>query len=336
MINFTLTAKEIVPNSPKKSIVPVTVYIKDQNDNYPEFSENTYEVHVPEDCETGTTVAWLRAFDEDSGNYGTKGIRYTSLGGSLAQTYVFVQKKNSVSNFDGKIDIFICSLTLDYHTGLITVKQSGVAFDRELASRHYLTVEARDDLGKGNRNTAQLIVNIVDVNDNAPTFLQNKYEAVLLENEERFDAPLVVEAFDVDLNGTRNSEILYSIVSSDYSRNFTIDSKRGIITPSAPMDFEALPIIVAGKVEPFVRPLRLTIRARDLGTPSLSSDVAVIVYFKDVNDNAPSFERAVYKKNVLEDLPGGTSVLQVSLFYCSILNMALIFFLNQFQGKGLG
>lgn len=84
MVNFTLTAKEIVPNSPKQSVVPVTVYIKDQNDNYPEFTDNTYEVSVPENCALGTTVAWLQAMDDDSGYYGTKGIRYTNLGGSLA------------------------------------------------------------------------------------------------------------------------------------------------------------------------------------------------------------------------------------------------------------
>ena len=85
---------------------------------------------------------------------------------------------------------------------MITIKHTGPSFDRELVSRHYLTVEARDDLGKGNRNTAQLIVNINDVNDNPPVFLQNKYEAVLLENAERFESPLIVEAFDIDLNGT--------------------------------------------------------------------------------------------------------------------------------------
>ncbi|XP_058798620.1 cadherin-23 isoform X2 [Phymastichus coffea] len=289
VLNFTLTAKEIVPNSPKKSIVPVTIYIKDQNDNYPEFTESIYEVHVPEDCAAGATVAWVQALDEDSGNFGTKGIRYTNLGGSLAH-----------------------ALRLNYHTGAITVKEPGALFDRELVSRHYLTVEARDDLGKGNRNTAQLIVNINDVNDNAPAFLQNKYEAVILENENHFDAPLVVEAFDVDLNGTRNSEILYSILPSDYSRNFTIDAKHGVIAPLKPMDFEVLPTHLAnGKVEPFIRPLKLTVRARDMGVPSLSSDVAVTIYLKDVNDNAPSFERAVYTKNVAEDLPGGTSVLQV-------------------------
>lgn len=192
---------------------------------------------------------------------------------------------------------------------MITVKQPGASFDRELVARHYLTVEARDELGKGNRNTAQLIVVVNDVNDNAPVFRQSRYEAVLLENEECFEQVLAVEAFDGDLNGTRNSEVVYSLVASEYSRNFSVDAKRGVLAPAAPMDFESLPY-VEGDVGP-VRALKLMLRARDLGVPSLSSDVAVVVHFKDVNDNAPAFERAIYKKNVPEDWAGGTSILQV-------------------------
>lgn len=39
-----------------------------------------------------------------------------------------------------------CRLHLNPMSGIITVKQSGGEnFDRELVSRHYLTVEARDD-----------------------------------------------------------------------------------------------------------------------------------------------------------------------------------------------
>ncbi|XP_026823898.1 cadherin-23 isoform X2 [Ooceraea biroi] len=286
-VNFTLVAKEVTPISPKYSTVPVTVFIRDQNDNYPEFTESVYEVSIPENCAEGTTVAWVQALDEDSGNFGTHGIRYTTLGGSIAH-----------------------ALLMNPLTGVITVKHPGPSFDRELVARHYLTVEARDDLGRGNRNTVQLIVNIDDVNDNTPAFLQNKYEAVLLENENHFESPLIVEASDNDLNGTRNSEIVYSLMSSEFSRNFTIDPKRGVVTPTHPLDYEALPIN-QGHKETFIRPLKLTARARDMGIPSLSSDIPLTIYLKDVNDNAPVFERTSYKKHIHEDLPGGTSVIQV-------------------------
>lgn len=84
VINFTLVAREVVSFQPKYSAVPVTVFIKDQNDNYPEFTMNVYEVNIMENAEVGTTVAWAQALDEDSGNYGSRGIRYTHLGGSIA------------------------------------------------------------------------------------------------------------------------------------------------------------------------------------------------------------------------------------------------------------
>lgn len=61
--------------------------------------------------------------------------------------------------------------------------------------------------GKGNRNTAQLVINIEDVNDNAPMFLANKYEARLLENEKEFENPLVLEARDIDLNGNKITKL---------------------------------------------------------------------------------------------------------------------------------
>lgn len=109
--------------------------------------------------------------------------------------------------------------------------------------------------------------------------------------------------------GTRNSEISYALVSSEFSRNFTIDPKLGLVTP-IPLDYEALPTN-QGYKENFIRQLKLTVRARDAGTPSLTSDVPLIIYLKDVNDNAPVFERSLYRRSIAEDLPGGTSVIQV-------------------------
>lgn len=110
--------------------------------------------------------------------------------------------------------------------------------------------------------------------------------------------------------GTRNSEIVYALISSEFSRNFTIDPKRGVVAPIRPLDYEALPIN-QGHKEMIIRQLRLTVRARDLGTPSLTSDVPLVIYLRDVNDNAPVFEKATYKRNIREDLPGGTSIVQV-------------------------
>lgn len=45
-MNFTLVAKETVQDNPKFSTVPVIVYIRDMNDNFPEFSKPLYEVSL--------------------------------------------------------------------------------------------------------------------------------------------------------------------------------------------------------------------------------------------------------------------------------------------------
>ncbi|XP_059472366.1 cadherin-23 [Neocloeon triangulifer] len=287
-MNFTIVAKETVPNNPKYSSVPVTVFIRDVNDNFPEFTEPFYEVSVPENSKMGTTVAWVQAMDEDSGNFGTQGIRYTSVGGTSAEI-----------------------LHLDAITGVITIKSNDISFDRELISRHYLTVEARDDLGRGNRNTVQLTLNILDVNDNAPVFAQDKYEAKIVENSDDFNPPLFIEAYDEDLNGTANTEIYYSIVAGNALRNFTIDAVTGRVRPSSLIDFEKLP----GSSQNGVRAMNLVIRAQDRGEPkSLFSEVSLIVYVQDANDHAPRFEKMHYTASIPEDLEGGSPVVQVHAY----------------------
>ncbi|KAK9884479.1 hypothetical protein WA026_007322 [Henosepilachna vigintioctopunctata] len=280
-INFTLIAKEMVKHSPKFSEVTVNVNILDRNDNFPEFTRSIYDVSIPENCDVGTTIAWIQALDDDSGDFGTKGVRYTNLAGSISH-----------------------QLNLHPTSGIITVKTAGGPnWDREQVSRHYLTVEARDNLGAGNRNTVQLIISIEDVNDNPPLFFHNKYEARLLENKRQFEIPVKVEARDADLNGTKNSEIEYSLFG-ELHENFTIHALTGVIEPKFPMDFELL----EGSPKENVRTLLLTIRAKDLGVPSLFSDVPLVIYVQDVNDNTPIFEFTYYNKTILENITEGTTI----------------------------
>ncbi|XP_066258040.1 cadherin-23 isoform X2 [Euwallacea similis] len=287
VINFTIVAKEVVQVNPKFSEAPVIVRILDRNDNYPEFTKNSYEVWVPENCEAGTTVAWVQALDDDSGTYGTMGVRYTNIAGSIANL-----------------------LNIHPVSGIITVKTpGGLSWDREQVSRHFLTVEARDDLGNGNRNSVQLTINLEDVNDNSPIFVQRTYEARILENAPSFQSYLKVEARDADLNGTKNSEIEY-LLMGELHQNFSISAKTGVITPKQPIDFE----FIEGPEEENVRILYLTVRARDMGSPSLFSESPLLVYVEDVNDNPPIFEYYFYNTSIHENTDGGTPIMQVQAF----------------------
>lgn len=52
-----------------------------------------------------------------------------------------------------------------------------------------------------------------------------------------------------------------------------------------------------------------------LGTPQLSDSTDVEITVTDVNDNPPKFSQESYLVSVSEDVPIGTSILQVSVFY---------------------
>lgn len=284
VLNFTIVAKEITADA-KMSSVPLIVFIKDRNDNIPQFSKTTYNVAVPENIAAGVSIVRIEAVDLDSGNFGSQGIRYTGITGSIAQL-----------------------LNLDPNTGIITVKSTaGSFFDRELYEKHYLTVEAKDFLGEGNRNTVPLVITLEDINDNLPIFLQRKYETRLFENRKAFETLLQVEARDADVNGTRNSEVFYEIIDGEFKENFTIDSVTGIVKLRSPIDFEKL----TRNHKSSIRPIQLTVQASDGGNPQQFSQVPVVINVQDENDFAPRFEKAFYEATINEELVGGTSILTV-------------------------
>lgn len=201
---------------------------------------------------------------------------------------------------------------MDSKTGSISIRAPGEQeFDREIISTHYLTVEARDNLGQGNRNTVQLVLSIIDVNDNPPIFMERQYEGKLLENKIAFEMPLIVKAKDADLKSTRNSEITYHIVDGEFKEHFAINNTTGLITLRQPMDFEAVKVREK-RASSSILPIFLTIIARDQGAPSLSSRATIIVYLIDVNDVAPVFERKHYAVEIPENLLGGTVIAEVS------------------------
>lgn len=66
------------------SAAHVQIFIIDQNDNYPEFTQSVYNVTIPENSEVGTFITQIKAHDKDSEDFGTMGIRYKNLRGGIA------------------------------------------------------------------------------------------------------------------------------------------------------------------------------------------------------------------------------------------------------------
>lgn len=84
---------------------------------------------MPENAPFGTVIGTVRATDQDSGEFGTQGIRYSLLPGSIAD-----------------------ALAIDPLSGAVSVGPAGSGvLDREKVSQLIVMVEARDSLGSGNR-----------------------------------------------------------------------------------------------------------------------------------------------------------------------------------------
>ena len=66
----TIVAREMVQEKPKESRANIQVHIRDVNDNPPEFQTDSIEVFVAENVGPGSTLAWIRAEDKDSGILG--------------------------------------------------------------------------------------------------------------------------------------------------------------------------------------------------------------------------------------------------------------------------
>lgn len=101
-------------------------------------------------------------------------------------------KINLVVTIDKKcfmaLSSFHTSFTIEANDTVATIKTKFIKdnpLDRETKDKYTITVIATD--GEGSRSTAQMIVDIKDVNDNAPKFQQIFSQISIAENQPLFE-----------------------------------------------------------------------------------------------------------------------------------------------------
>ncbi|KAG8507354.1 Cadherin-23 [Galemys pyrenaicus] len=185
--------------------------------------------------------------------------------------------------------------SLDKDTGLIMLI---TRLDYELIQRFTLTIIARD--GGGEETTGRVRINVLDVNDNVPTFQKDAYVGALRENEPSVTQLVRLRATDED--SPPNNQITYSIVNaSAFGSYFDISVYEGygVISVSRPLDYEQIPNGL----------IYLTVMAKDAGNPPLNSTVPVTIEVFDENDNPPTFSKPAYFVSVVENIMAGATVL---------------------------
>ncbi|KAF1459062.1 Protocadherin gamma-B1, partial [Pygoscelis antarcticus] len=228
----------------------VHIDILDVNDNAPTLSLLPILNPIPEDAVPSTVVALINVRDRDSGDNG-------EVSCNIDGDFPFTLEPSSANAYK----LVIAS-----------------ALDREKVSAYNITITAR---GRGSpaapalSSRAALVLEVSDVNDNAPVFEEAAESAPVPEDAPAGAVVALVRARDPDSGangqvscGLRGEAPLSIVASAGGSYK--------VVTASA-LDREQ------------AAEHRVTVVARDRGSPALSSRAALVLEVSDVNDNAPVF-----------------------------------------------
>lgn len=287
-----MRARNIGNSSQRHSDVPVEIYVMGAADRPPVFEQDTYRFYIAEDSMPGTTVATVTARSD------------------VSITYSIVSEQNRR----------LSSFAID-HNGVVTTVEP---LDREMVEIYDLTLRAETWASPPLVGHARFVVHVTDVNDNAPRFESELYQAVVAENGIAGLQVVQVVARDRD-NGV-SAEFIYRFggdTAPVVGSLFAVDQSTGWISTTAALNRESAP------------EFRFRVEAVDRGQPSRTSGVLVVVTVGDENDNAPQFAQATYSGAVNEDALPGTIILTVAAFDADVApNNAISFSIS--DGDPLG
>ena len=254
----------------------LTVNVVDENDNQPTI-ETTGPLMIDEEMDDNAIVGQVTATDRDSG-----------LNGQI--------QFSIVSNIGGNL------FTINASTGIV---RTTAVLDREALenlfappdSEQVLVVQAEDRGTPSLFTQADVTIQLMDINDNSPQFVDEPSSFSLPENIPINTFILDGSATDADLGA--NGEVSYSLTSDTSSLPFSIDPSTGAVTTIATLDREQIDFYT------------ITVTATDNGTLSrLMSSFIVNVTVTDINDNAPVFQNEPYGESIPEDAStdGGGSI----------------------------
>uniref|UniRef100_A0A8D2DB93 Protocadherin gamma subfamily A, 4 n=1 Tax=Sciurus vulgaris TaxID=55149 RepID=A0A8D2DB93_SCIVU len=228
----------------------VLVTVLDVNDNAPEVTVTSLSSSIQETSSLGTVIALFNVHDSDSGENGLVTCSILdNLPFRLEKTYG------------------------NYHRLLIHR-----TLDREEVSEYNITVTATDHGTPPLSTETYISLQVVDINDNPPTFTHASYSAYILENNPRGASILSMTAQDPDSG--ENAQVTYSLTEdtvqgTPLSSYVSINSNTGVLYALCSFDYEQL------------QHLKLLVTARDSGNPPLSSNASLSLFVLDQNDNIP-------------------------------------------------
>ncbi|KAL0176498.1 hypothetical protein M9458_028828, partial [Cirrhinus mrigala] len=250
--------------------VAIHVTVLDANDNAPVFSQAVYKVSLPENSPVDTVVVTVSATDADEGQNGEVTYEFGHLSESAKETFL-----------------------LDDQTGQIYVK-GPIDFEDEL--RYEIIVEAKD--GYGLSSDTKIVIEITDINDNAPILIIKALNSPVPENA---------------LIGTEVGIINVQDRDSENNGQVRCYIQQNVPFKLVPSIKNYYSLVTTGELDrELLSDYNITITATDEGSPPLSSTKNIHLTVADVNDNPPVFQEQNYRAHVQENNKPGSSICSVS------------------------
>ncbi|XP_030069271.1 protocadherin gamma-A10-like [Microcaecilia unicolor] len=250
----------------KSGVAQIRIIVTDANDNAPVFNQTLYKVNVRENLPVGTEVVTISATDRDEGIYSELNYSFTK-------------------NTDTDLQIF----QLDSKSGKISVIGN---LDFEQSELYEIEVNAKD--GGGLSARSKVILEVIDVNDNAPEITVTSLYSPLSENSPPGTIVALLNVHDRDSgqNGQVNCFILDKLpfqIKKSFGNYYNLATRSSL-------DRE--------KISEY----NISITAKDNGVNILSTTQTIDLLISDVNDNPPVFERPSYSVYLTENNPTGSSI----------------------------
>ncbi|XP_035016818.2 protocadherin gamma-A4 isoform X15 [Hippoglossus stenolepis] len=256
--------------SPQRSgTVVIHVTVLDANDNAPVFSQAVYKASLPENSPLDTLVITVTATDADEG-----------VNGEVSYGFDHVSDENQV-------------FLLNPKTGEVTVAG---AIDYERESSYEMQISAKDGLGLASYTT--LIIEVTDINDNAPVISLKSLTNPIPENVSPGSEVGIVNVQDRD---------------SENNRQVRCSIQQNVPFKLVPSIKNYYSLVTTGQLDrELVSDYNITITATDEGSPPLSSSKTVQLSVADINDNPPVFEEQSYSAYVTENNKPGSTLCSVT------------------------
>uniref|UniRef100_A0A8C4SHV9 Cadherin domain-containing protein n=1 Tax=Erpetoichthys calabaricus TaxID=27687 RepID=A0A8C4SHV9_ERPCA len=286
---------------PMSSECSVLIEIKDMNDNAPFIEVTSLTSSISEDVKPGTTIGLISITDLDSGVN-------SKISCTLSHNLPF-------------------ELATSFQENLYSLKTIS-KLDRETVNQYNITLLAKDFGNPSLSSQKTVFVNLLDVNDNHPRFMQDPYVFYIVENNIPGASILAVSAVDADVD--ENAIVTYHLREKDTVEKpmvpfLSIMSDSGQVFSFTTFDAEEL------------KSFTFTVVAKDSGVPSLSCSVTVTVFILDQNDNPPIFVfpvttngTAVVEETIPRNVKAGYLVTRIRAYDADVgYNAWLSFYLEE-------